>query len=190
MLDRPVISGPAEQKCLEEFQMTMLEHTNKYRSLYGLKPLRVSKKLQYVALLTAQRCHVIGCIEAGESLQLFNTEGDDLFEYTTRSIECKKYAVDRASYFYDSENWNLLNKRFDYTYLGCAVSILNSIAYHVCKYQTDKGADKLRLNILPTTNNMDLESYNDSFWTRFTGKSKLILISISFRLGILSFLSI
>ena len=73
-LDRPAITSLEQQKCQEDYQTTMLEHSNKYRSLNGLKPLQGSKKLQYVALLATQRCHVLNSIEKStNSLQLFNT---------------------------------------------------------------------------------------------------------------------
>ena len=42
-----------------------------------------------------------------------------------------------------------------------------------CFYQNDKGADKLKANIVSPNININLESYNDSFWTQFPGKSKL-----------------
>jgi len=67
----------------------MIEQTNKYRSLKGLKPLRGSKKLQYVALLTAQKCHELGRIKARESFLLFNT-GWSTLTLPTSIDECKR----------------------------------------------------------------------------------------------------
>ena len=57
--DKPTIASLEDQRCQEDYQYKMLEHTNKYRRLKGLKPLQGSKKLQYVALLAAQRFHVL-----------------------------------------------------------------------------------------------------------------------------------
>ncbi len=51
--------------------------------------------------------------------------------------------------------------------MGCAVSIVNSVGCNVCYYQDEKGGDKLKLNIVPAGVNIDLESYNDSFWTQY-----------------------
>jgi len=157
-----------EQKCQEDYQNTMLDNTNKYRSWYGLEPLQVSKKLQYVALLAAQRCHVLGKDKAVESFRLFVTDIKSSFDYNTSSTECEKIA---AAYFYQeptSFGFELKN-----TYMSCAVSIVNYTACQVCFYQNDKGADKLKANIVSPNININLESYNDSFWTQFPGKSKL-----------------
>ena len=73
-LMRPKIKSVEEQRCQEEYQTTLLEQTNKYRSLYGMEPLQRSRKLQYVALLAAQRCQEFESEEkAINSLFLFNT---------------------------------------------------------------------------------------------------------------------
>ena len=37
--DKPTIASLEDQRCQEDYQYKMLEHTNKYRSLKGLKPL-------------------------------------------------------------------------------------------------------------------------------------------------------
>ncbi len=142
----------------------------------------MSKKLQYVALLASQRCHVLGDYEAAQSFLLFNTVEVSNFNYYTSLIDCKKYAILIASHFYDRGNyWAPFDNRLNYTYMGCAVSLFYKSGCNVCYYQDDEGADKLKLNIVPPNINLGLESYNDSFWTQFTGKSKLILISISYR---------
>ena len=172
-LDRPTITSLEEQKCQEDYQTTMLEYTNKYRSWYGLKPLQGSKKLQYVALLTAQRCHVLGPKKAVESFLLFNTAASYGFNYNQSINECKKNAVSTVLDWYESENWAPLDKEENFSYVGCAVSIFDTTAFHVCYYQIEKGADKLKLDIVPTDTNIDLESYKDSFWTQFPGKSKI-----------------
>jgi hypothetical protein len=168
---RPTINSLEEQKCQENYQMTLLEHTNKYRSLKSLKPLQGSKKLQYVALLTAQRFHVLNDIKkAVESLKLLNTGfAYGLYDYTSIN-ECQNNAVNLASEWYELESWPPLDKEQNVNYMGCAVSIVNNLGCNVCYYQTEKGADKLKLNILPVELNIDLESYNDSFWTQFKGK--------------------
>ena len=148
----------------------MIEQTNKYRSLKGFKSLQGSKKLQYVALLTAQKCHELGRIKARESFLLFNT-GWSTLTLPTSIDECKENAVRKASTWYDWGGWTALNEEEDYSYMGCAVSIINSTACHICYYQDDKGADKLELDIVPPEVNIDLKSYNDSFWTQFPGKN-------------------
>ena len=179
-LIRPTIDSLEEQRCLENFQTTMLDQTNKYRSLKSLKPLQGSKKLQYAALLAAQRCHVLGEEKAVESIGLFNTgwSGGMLFNTgwsgginrNTSSTECKQNAVILASDLYDLGYWNPLDKNKNYSYMGCAISIVDSTACQGCYYKDDKGADKLELDIVPSDVNLDLESYNDSFWTHFPGK--------------------
>ena len=167
-LDRPAITSLEQQKCQEDYQTTMLEHSNKYRSLNGLKPLQGSKKLQYVALLATQRCHVLNSIEKStNSLQLFNTNYQYDPNYNTSINNCKKNALARASGLYYLEDLIGYEKIFPSIYMGCAVSIVNSVECHVCYYQDDKGGDKLKLNIVPAGVNIDLESYNDSFWTQF-----------------------
>ena len=180
---RPNITSLEEQRCQEVYQSTILEHTNKYRSLKCLKPLKVSKKLQYVALLTAQKSRVLGGNKARKSFLLFNTGWSTItlvaFSLATSTNEFKENAVMTASGWYDSpENWTALNKEENYRYIGCAVSFFDSTGYHVCYYQNDKGADKLKLNILPPGVNIDLESYNDSFWNQFQGKLNLKVIII------------
>jgi hypothetical protein len=42
--------------------------------------------------------------------------------------------------------------------MGCAISIVDSIGHQVCYYQNEIGADKLKLNIMPSEVNIDLES--------------------------------
>ena len=170
-LMRSGIKSVEEHKCQEDYQTTMSEHTNKYRSLNGLKPLQVSKKLQYVALQAAQRCHVFNdIVGAVESFLLFNTVGNYGLDSNISSTECKSNAVEMASDWYDLENWTALDKEFNFTYMGCAIEIVDSTACHVCYYQTDKGADKLEQEIIPAEVNIDLESYKDSYWTQFPGK--------------------
>ena len=181
-LMRPGINSVEEQICLKDYQITMLEHTNKYRSLYGLKPLQVSKKLQYVALLAVQKCHVFNSTDKNtvlknmdkiaDSLKLLNTGFQASFEGNLSINKCKAHAVDMASNWYDKGYWTPLDDSFRYTYMGCAISIVDSTGYQVCYYQNDKGANKLRLNILPANINIDLESYKDSFWTQFKGNIK------------------
>jgi hypothetical protein len=163
-LDRPNITSLDEQRCQEDHQTTMLEQINKYRSLNGLKPLQSSKKLQYVALLAVQR---------SKTLKIFNTEISYGSDFNTSLIKCTKSAVKFASTWYEFENWTPLDKKENYTYMGCAISIVDSIGHQVCYYQNDIGADKLKLNIMPSEVNIDLESYNDSFWTQFQGKQKI-----------------
>ena len=187
-LMRPSINNVQEQRCQGDYQTTMLDLTNKYRSLDGLKPLLGSKKLQYVALLAAQRCQEFKsakkATDAVKSLQLFNTTGD---RDDSNSFECKTRAFDRAfslyervkecdfdcAYFGDyNEKMDLLKNILNYTYMGCAVS-LYPYKYKrcdVCYYQNDQGVEKLKLNILPPNISIDLESYNNSFWTQFHGK--------------------
>ena len=172
-LDRPNITSLEDQRCQEDYQTTMLEHTNKYRSLYGLKPLQLSKKLQYIALLAAQRCHEGGRM-AVESLKMFNTESIYDLTNNTSITECKNNAINKASNWYEwLMYWLLLNKEENYTHIGCAISIVENTGCHVCYYHGDKGADNLELDIVPLEINIDLESYNDSFWTQFQGKSIL-----------------
>ena len=199
-LDRPNITSLEEQRCQEDYQTTMLEQINKYRSLYGMDPLQVSKKLQFVALLAAQRCRfVLNVTEEGtdnlikgnlykffnivDNLQIFSTIGycynTSSIGYNRSSIECKKNAVNEASDGHELENiWIPLLKEENITYMGCAFSIVNNTGFHSCYFQIDEGADKLELNIVPPDFNIDLESYNDSFWTQFQGKSNLKLIII------------
>ena len=168
-LDRPTINSVEEQRCQEDYQSNMLEHTNKYRSLYGLEPLQVSKKLQYVALLAAQRCHVLGNNTSDISSLLFNTVKDSGFVYNTSSIECQEI-VNRQKYVDNFRVRDTMSERSNSSYMGCGISILNSLGCYVCYYQDEKGADKLKLNILPPNNNIELVLYNDSFWTHFQGK--------------------
>ena len=54
-----------------------------------------------------------------------------------------------------------------YTYMGCAVSFVDNTGCHVCYFQPDEGAVKLKLNIVSPEVNIDLESYSDSFWTQY-----------------------
>ena len=168
-----------DQRCQDNFQTTMLEQTNKYRSLYHLKPLKGSKKLKYVALLAAQRCSVLGMKKAVESIGPFNTGSSFGYTYNTSSIGFKQNAVNQVSSWYDWGHWTaLIDRKEDYSYMGCAVSIINSTACHICYYQDDKGADKLELDIVPPEVNIDLKSYNDFFWTQFPGKLKFIFTKI------------
>jgi hypothetical protein len=165
-LNRPNITSLEDQRCQADYQTTMLEHTNKYRSLYGMIPLQVSQKLQYVALQAAQRSYPLNSIaKAVESFLLFSTVVHYGLDNNISSIECKTHAVNRASDWY--EYWVPLYKDSEYTYLGCAISIVNSTGYQVCYLQSDKGADNLELNIVPPGVYIDLESYSDSFWTQF-----------------------
>ncbi len=161
----------------------------------GLKPLQGSKKLQYVALLAAQRCHVLDMKTTSDSFRLFNKAAESFLLFNTNAIsgkqqktsinKCKEIGVELASYLYDSrmllateneenglydENWAVsaqIRHVETYSSMGCAVSIVNSTSCQVCYYQGDKGADKLKLDIVPTWVNIDLVSYNDSFWTQF-----------------------
>jgi hypothetical protein len=169
-LIRPIIDSVEERRCQENFQTTMLDQTNKYRSLKSSKPLQESKKLQYVALLAAKRCHVLGEEKTVESIGLFNTGWSGGINRNTSSTECKQNAVILASDLYDLGYWNPLDKNKNYSYMGCAISIVDSTACQGCYYKDDKGADKLELDIVPSDVNLDLESYNDSFWTHFPGK--------------------
>ena len=99
-----------------------------------------------------------------------NTIDNKAFSLYERVKECDF----DCAYFGDyNEKMDLLKNILNYTYMGCAISIVNSVEYHVCYYLKDKGADKLKLNIVPEGVNIDLESYNDSFWTQFPGKSKI-----------------
>jgi len=113
---------------------------------------------------------------------MFNTIGSDIISINTyySITECKKNAIYTASSWYDLGHSALLDRKEDYSYMGCAVSIINSTACHVCYYQEDKGADKLELDIVPPEVNIDLKSYNDSFWTQFPGKniSQMIIIDV------------
>jgi len=170
-LIRPIIDSVEEQRCLENFQTSMLDQTNKYRSLKSLKPLQGSKKLQYAALLAAQRCYVLGEEKAVKSIGLFNTGWSGGINRNTSSTDiCKQNAVILASDLYDLGYWNPLDKNKNYSYMGCSISIVDSTACQGCYYKDDKGADKLELDIVPSDVNLDLESYNDSFWTHFPGK--------------------
>ncbi len=83
-----------DQRCQDNFQTTMLEQTN-------LKPPKGPKKLQYVALLAAQRCSVLGMEKAVESIGPFNTGSSFGYTYNTSSIGCKKNAVNQVSSWYD-----------------------------------------------------------------------------------------
>ena len=182
-LMRPNITSLNEQRCEEIYQTTMVEHTNKYRSLKGLKPLRSFRKLQYVALLAAQRCNVSLMSDdidrATLKMQLFMTDVKPSPLVNISAIECQNNAVSVASEWYDWVNdWAPLNKEKNESYMGCALSIVDSVECNVCYYQNDTSADKLELNIVPAGVEIDLESYNDSFWTQFDGKSNLKLIII------------
>ncbi len=177
-LMRPNITSLEEQRCQEVYQTTMLEHTNKYRRLKGLEPLKSFRKLQYVALLTAQRCNVTlmsdGSDEVLLKMPLFMTHAKKSHLVNTSFFECKSSAIEAASKWYDEGSyWDPLNKEKNHSYMGCAFSIVDSIECNVCYYQNDTSADKLELNIVPAGVNIDLESYDDSFWTQFDGKSNL-----------------
>ncbi len=111
-LDKPNITSLEEQRCHEDYQTTMLEQINKYRSFYGMDPLQVSRKLQFVALLAAQRCrfvldvteeetndlfkgvHLYKFFNIVDDLQIFSTIGycynTSSIGYNTSSIECKR----------------------------------------------------------------------------------------------------
>ena len=175
---RPSITSLEEQRCQEVYQTTMLEHTNKYRRLKGLEPLKSFQKLQYVALLTAQRSNVTLMSDDSDGvslkMKLFMTYVKKSRLVNISSFECKSIAVEAASKWYDEGNyWDPLNMEKNESYMGCAFSIVDSIECNVCYYQNDTSADKLELNIVPAGVNIDLESYDDSFWTQFDGKSNL-----------------
>ncbi len=144
LLDRPTITSLEDQRCQEEFQTNMLKTTNRDPFL-DLEPLQVSKKLQYVALLAAQRCHVLGGNKALESLQLFNTVSYYALKYNNRSNGCHMYALYKPPILDEPGPWypkdtDIYHNETIYTYMGCAVSFVDNTGCHVCYFQPDQGA--------------------------------------------------
>ncbi len=123
---RPKINYADKLRCLDDYQTTMLEETNKYRRMYGLKALQMSTELQYQALLASQKC---------EKKATISKENQEL---SLSSYECKKIAVLKAKTLHDSRSWIVLRTHNNYNYMGCAfpVNLYNSVnRCQYCYYQ-------------------------------------------------------
>ena len=169
IITRPKIKVPEEEMCLEDYQMTMLEQHNRYRELNFMDPLVVSKKLQYVALLTAQRCSETKNVkEAVNKTSIYFTDQMSIIQNKGSINECRKNAIlVSESWFENREYWTALMEDRNYKYLGCAVSIKKEIGCHVCLYQGERGKLKLQQNKVPGQSRIDLDSYTDNFWNSY-----------------------
>ena len=171
----PTINSRDEQRCLKDYQITMLQQHNRYRKLKFLDPLEVSKKLQYVALLAAQRCseNVENKEEVLKKTKLFKTDRMSIIQKKVNIDECGKKAFLVSESWYENRfYWTALNDDQNYKYLGCAVSIKNEDSCHVCFYQGEKGNIKLQNNKAPRYSHIDLKSYDDNFWNSYENKMK------------------
>ena len=166
-ITRPTINSRDEQRCLKDYQITMLQQHNRYRRLKFLDPLEVSKKLQYVALLAAQRCseNVENKEEVLKKTNPYDTGEMSIIQDYANIDECEKNAIILSESWYKNRNyWIALNDDQKYKYLGCAVSIKYEVGCHVCYYQGEKGHIKLQNNYVPRQSQIDLKSYADNFW--------------------------
>ena len=169
IITKPKIKIPEEEMCLEDYQMTMLEQHNRYRELNFMDPLVVSKKLQYVALLTAQRCSETKNVkEAVKKTSIYFTDQMSIIQNKGSINECRKKAILVSESWYENrEYWTALMEDRNYKYLGCAVSIKKEIGCHVCLYQGERGKLKLQQNKVPGQSRIDLDSYADNFWNSY-----------------------